>query len=116
MTSDVDAYIQNAPPAQQDMLRQLRELVRRAAPTAVERLSYGMPSYLCAGQRLLHFASATKHVAVYGLAHVDADVPEELRGYLDHRSTLRFRPERPLPAAAIEKAIRRTARELQAGS
>jgi uncharacterized protein YdhG (YjbR/CyaY superfamily) len=114
MTNEVDAYIESAPVAQREVLRQLRQLVREAAPRATERLSYGMPSYLCGGERLLHFASAAKHVGVYGLVHVDGDVPDELGGYLDHRSTLRLPFDRPLPMAAIRDAISRKARELEA--
>ncbi len=113
MPNDVDAYIESAPAAQQAVLRQLRELVRSAAPAATERISYGMPSYLVGGERLLHFATAAKHVGVYGLVHVDGEVPDELRGYLDHRSTLKLPVDRPLPADAIRDAIRRKARDLE---
>jgi uncharacterized protein YdhG (YjbR/CyaY superfamily) len=113
MVKDVDAYIESAPAPQQAILRQLRELVREAAPSAVEKLAYGMPSYLCGRKRLLHFASAARHVGVYGLVHVDGEVPAELQGFLDHRSTLRFPVHRPLPATAIRDAIRRKAHDLE---
>ena len=79
-----------------------------------EKIAYGMPSYEFRGARLLHFAGAARHVGVYGLVHEDAEVPDELRGYLDHRSTLRFPLGRPLPAAAIRAAIERKLRGLEA--
>lgn len=114
MAEGVDAYIEGAAPERRALLRELRQLVREAAPSATERLSYGMPSYLSGGRRLLHFAGAPRHVAVYGLVHVDGEVPAGLRPYLDHRSTLRFPIDRPLPAAAIRSAISRKARALEA--
>jgi len=51
-------------------------------------------------------------VGVYGLVHVDADVPLDLAAYVDHRSTLRFRLDQPLPAAALAAALRRKAGRL----
>jgi uncharacterized protein YdhG (YjbR/CyaY superfamily) len=42
---EVDAYIAAAPVPAQPILRQLREVIKAAAPNATERISYGMPSY-----------------------------------------------------------------------
>jgi uncharacterized protein YdhG (YjbR/CyaY superfamily) len=111
MTSakDVDAYIESAPAATQPMLREIRRIILDSVPTVTEKLSYGMPSYEHRGQRLVHFSAAKAHVGVYGLVHVDADVPPELAAYLDHRSTLRFRLDQPLPAAALAATIRQKA-------
>ncbi len=42
---DVDAYIAVAPKEVQGKLKELRAVIRTTAPTAVERMSYGMPYY-----------------------------------------------------------------------
>ena len=42
---DVDEYIASAPKEVQGKLTQLRKAIKEAAPTAVERISYGMPYY-----------------------------------------------------------------------
>lgn len=112
MTSPVtvDEYIAAAVPAAQPLLRELRRLVRAAAPAAVELIRYGMPTYDLAGRRFLNFAAAARRVAVYGLVHVDAPVPPDLAPYLGHRSTLTFRFDRPFPSAALEAAMREKAR------
>lgn len=102
----VDDYIAAAAPAAQPFLREIRGLVLAAAPAAVELIRYGMPTYDLAGRRFLNFAAATRHVALYGLVHVDAPVPPDLAPYLGHRSTLTFRFDRPLPSAALEAAMR----------
>jgi uncharacterized protein YdhG (YjbR/CyaY superfamily) len=111
MTSaeDVDAYIDAAPAAARPMLREVRRIILNAVPSVTEKVSYGMPSYEHGGHRLVHFSAARAHVGVYGLVHVDGDVPPELAAYLDHRSTLRFRLDQPLPAAALGAAIREKA-------
>lgn len=110
----VDEYIEAAPEAARAKLRDLRRIVQTAAPEATERISYGMPTYDLAGRRLLHVAAAKKHVAVYALVHVDAGVPPELAGYVDHRSTLQFPFDAALPEAALAEAIRRKREALKA--
>ena len=102
----VDAYIAAAPPETRPMLEEMRSIFRSAAPSATEKISYDMPTYEFHGRRL-HFAGAKSHVGVYGLVHVDSDIPEALRAYVDNRSTLRFPLDRPLPVAAIRDAIER---------
>jgi uncharacterized protein YdhG (YjbR/CyaY superfamily) len=42
---DVDEYIASAPKEVQAKLKELRAAIREVAPTAVERISYGMPYY-----------------------------------------------------------------------
>jgi uncharacterized protein YdhG (YjbR/CyaY superfamily) len=106
-SAEVDRYVEAAPAAAQPLLREMRRLILDAAPEAVEKLSYGMPFYEYRGRRLAYFAANKDNVAVYALAHVDGDVPEELAPHLDHRSTLRLPLDRPLPAAALRRALQR---------
>ena len=110
----VEAYIASAPAAVQPKLRELRAIITSAAPSATEKLSYGMPFYDYFG-RLVYFGGYKTHVGVYGLAHVEGDVSEQLKPYLDHRSTLRFSPDGALPVAALQAAIRRRMKENESG-
>lgn len=105
----VDAYIAAAPLPAQPMLAAIREVIREAAPSAVEKIAYGMPAYEYRGASLVHVAATRRHVAVYGLVHVEGDVPQNLAPYLHHRSTLQFHYGEPLPADALAAAIRRKA-------
>ena len=102
---DVDAYIDAAPEAVQPMLRQLRSVIRSAAPNARERISYGMPTYEQDG-RLAYFAGYKSHVGLYSVVHADTAIAKEAEGYIENRSTLRFEVGRPLPVALIKKAVR----------
>lgn len=107
----VDAYIDAAQPAVQPKLREIRRIIRSTAPSATEKVSYGMPTYEYRGARLVYFAGHKSHVGVYALVHVESHVPGQLKEFVDHRSTLRFPLDRPLPAAAIRGAVRRRMRE-----
>lgn len=109
--TDVDAYIAAAPPAVQARLRELRDIVISTAPSATEKISYGMPSYEYRGARLVYFAGHKNHVGLYSLVHVDGHVPAQLRAFVDSRSTLQFPLDRPLPAPAIRDALLRRMRE-----
>ena len=110
---DVDAYIAAAPAALQPMLRELRQAIKAAAPKAVEKISYGMPTYEYMG-RLANFAGYEKHVGLYGVVHEDRPVDEEARAYLESRSTLRFPVGRPLPVALIRRVVAARVKENEA--
>src|SRR5262245_44219732 len=63
----------------------------------------GMPAFMLEGKAFIWFSAAAKHCALYGVSEGDAD----LSGYdTSGRGTLRFEPNRPLPAALIKKLVR----------
>jgi len=90
----VDTYIAEASREAQPILRQLRQVIKGAAPKAEERISYGMPTYEYHG-RLVYFAAHKRHVAVYSLAHADHTPAKELKGLMTGRSTRRFAIAQP---------------------
>ena len=100
----VDAYITAAPRAAQPKLRQLRRMIRAAAPDAEERISYGMPFYAYHG-RLVYFAAFKNHVGVYALVG-EKNVPKELKPYMAAKATVQFPLDQPLPVALVQKLVR----------
>jgi len=88
---DADAYIAASPKAAQPLLRQLRAAIKKAAPKAEERISYGIVGYFYP-TRLIYFGGAEKHVALY-----PAGDAKGLEKYLYGASTLRFPLHEPLP-------------------
>jgi uncharacterized protein YdhG (YjbR/CyaY superfamily) len=101
---DVEAYIAAAPKAVQPMLKELRQVIRAAAPLAEEKISYGMPSYMQHG-RVAYFAGYEGHVGLYGVAHVASAHDDEVAKYLESQSTLRFPVGKRLPVALIKKLV-----------
>ena len=61
---NVSEYIAKAPKEVQGKLKELRAVIRSAAPKAEERISYGMPYYGYKG-RLVYFAFAKAHLGLY---------------------------------------------------
>jgi uncharacterized protein YdhG (YjbR/CyaY superfamily) len=103
----VDSYIAAAPPEVQPQLRGLRAAIKRGAPDAEERISYGMPAYHLNG-RLAYFALQSKHIGVYAFTSTDV-AGTALAQYSGEKSTLRLPFDQPLPLDAIAEVVRRRA-------
>ena len=54
-SESIDAYISGFPPEVQTLLQQLRQTIQKAAPSAVEAISYQLPTFKLHGN-LVHFA------------------------------------------------------------
>ena len=102
---DVDAYIASAPKEVQGKLKELRTAIKQVAPTAIERISYGMPYYDYKG-RLAYFAFAKSHIGFYIPPPVIEEHKSELKNYETAKSTIRFPLDKSLPFALIKKLIK----------
>ena len=102
---DVDEYIARAPKEAQGKLRELRVAIREAAPTAVERISYGMPYYDYKG-RLVYFRLAKAHIGLYVPTPVIEEHKNELADYETSNATVRFPLDKKLPIALIKKLVK----------
>ena len=102
---DVDAYIASAPKEVQGKLKEIRAAVKKTAPTAVERISYGMPYYDYKG-RLVYFAFAKAHIGLYIPTPVIEEHKSELKDYQIAKATVRFPLDKKIPVALIKRLIR----------
>ncbi|MEK7631314.1 MAG: DUF1801 domain-containing protein [Patescibacteria group bacterium] len=100
----VSEYIATAPKPSQPILKQLRKIIKVAAPKAEERISYLMPYYSYHG-RLIYFAGYAKYVGVYLMDASRKALPKQLQAFRTSKSTLRFPVERKLPSALLRRLI-----------
>ena len=108
---NVDDYIGAQTEQAQVRLRELRVIFRAALPDAAEVISYGIPTYKFPGGSL-YFAAAKKHCAVYAAAvHL---FPDELRGLVGDKGTLRFPLDEPIPEELLTRLLVATVAERQA--
>lgn len=111
MVKDVDAYIAAAAKAAQPRLRELRKLIRAAAPDATEGISYRMPLYKHHGM-LVAFCAHKEHVGLYVLTGTFLKgFRKELAGYETSAGTVRFPLDKPVPAALVRKLVRGRVKE-----
>ena len=103
--STVAGYIASAPRELRPKLREMRALIRAAAPDAVEKIGYGMPYYAHQG-RLAYFAHFKDHISLFLPTPTVGQHARELKGYVTSRGTIQFPHERKLPKALIRKLVR----------
>ena len=106
----VDAYITAAPKAARPKLRQIRALIKKAAPKAEEKISYGMPYYGYKG-RLVYFAAFQKHIGMYAAWPAGSTYAKLIEPYKVSKGTLRFAMDKPLPATLITKIVKARVKE-----
>lgn len=102
----IDAYLAPLGPEKRAALELLRRAIQAAAPGAEECISYGVPGFRLGGRLLVSFGAAAKHCAFYPGAHPVAAHRDDLQAYSTSKGTIRFAPERPLPAALVEKLVK----------
>jgi uncharacterized protein YdhG (YjbR/CyaY superfamily) len=87
-------------------LEHLRKTIRAAAPEAEECISYQMPAFRLNGM-LVGFGATANHCALYLMSSTTAEAfKEELEGYDTSKGTIRFQPDKPLPAALVRKLVK----------
>jgi uncharacterized protein YdhG (YjbR/CyaY superfamily) len=103
--TSVDGYIAGAPRELRAKLREMRAVIRAAAPGSHEKISYRMPYYHYKG-RLAYFAYFKHHIGLYIPTPVVAQHRSELKDYVTAAATVQFPHEKKLPRALIRKLVR----------
>ena len=111
---NVDAYLAATPKEARSKLKALRAIIRAAAPTAVERISYGMPYYDYKG-RLAYFCLWKTHIGFYIPTPVIEEHKGELAAYKTTSATVRFPLGKRFPVALIRKLIKARMKKNEAG-
>lgn len=101
----VGGYIAAAPKGAQSKLKELRAAIRKAAPSAEEHISYGMPYYAYKG-RLAYFAAFKEHIGLYVPTPVLEEHKSDLEDYETTKATVHIPLDRKLPLALIRKLIK----------
>ena len=101
----VTEYLRSVPPVPRRALEALRRTVRKAAPGAEERISYGIPAFYLGGRMLVAYGAAARHCAFYPGARPVEKHAAELASFDTSRGTVRFDPGRPLPAALVRRLV-----------
>ncbi|EFM10628.1 protein of unknown function DUF1801 [Paenibacillus curdlanolyticus YK9] len=101
----IDAYIGSFPPEVQDVLQTLRRVIREAAPEAMEKISYQMPTFAQNGN-LVYFAAYKKHIGFYPTSSGIAAFQHELEAYKVSKGTVQFPLGQLLPYELITRIVK----------
>ena len=103
--STIDEYIREFPRDVQKKLSDLRATIRRAAPDAVEKISYRMPTFF-QKKNLVHFAAFRNHIGFYPAASGIASFAGELSGYATSKGAVQFPIDEPLPLPLVTRIVK----------
>ena len=110
----IDQYLARVEPEQRAALEALRQVIRKAAPKAEEVITYGIPAFRQNGF-LIGFAASAKHCSLHPMNnHTVADFATDLEGYSTSKGTIRFTPDKPLPAALVKRIVKARVAENEA--
>ncbi len=100
-----DRYFAKFPPPVRKVLQQMRAAIKRAAPQAKEKISYGMPAYELNGN-LVYFAGYERHIGFYATPTGHAAFAKDLARYKKGKGSVQFPLDEPLPLKLIEKMVK----------
>jgi len=106
----VTEYIAAAPKEAQKKLRELRKIIRDAAPGAEEGLKWSMPSYSYK-RILVCFAGYKNHVGFYPTPSAIKAFAKEIARYKNAAGSVQFPLDEPLPADLIRRMTEFRVRE-----
>lgn len=109
----VDDYIAGFSQERQAVLSKIRQVVRKAAPDAEERKSWGMPTYW-QRENLVHFSDAKHHVGFHPSPEAIVAFEDKLAGYNRSKGTVQFPYAEPIPYGLIEEITRWRVKRVQA--
>ena len=108
----VDEYVESAPEAARDHLRQIRAILKEVAPDATEGLKWGSPVF--EEKRILFAYSGFKlHVNFMPTGQSIEPFREELAEYKTGKDSVQFSHDRPLPVELIRKIATHRARDVR---
>lgn len=110
ISEDIDKYISNFPMNIQEKLNAVRTAIREAAPDAIEKISYQMPTFYLNGN-LVHFAAMKNHLGFYPAPSGIEAFSEQLKMYKSSKGAVKFPYEKDIPYELIKEIVQFRVRE-----
>jgi uncharacterized protein YdhG (YjbR/CyaY superfamily) len=101
----IDEYIMQFSPEIQEVLKNLRNIVKEAAPEAKESMSWKMPTFVLHGN-LVHFAVHKNHIGLYPAPSCIETFKEELSPYKSSKGAVQFPLGKPMPYELISRIVK----------
>jgi len=101
----VDEYVASLPEQVRPVLEEVRRVVRRVVPDVGETISYAMPTFTLDGRPLVHVAAWKKHLGLYPLPPMDAELAAQVEPYRGAKDAMQLRYDRPVPYDLVERVV-----------
>jgi uncharacterized protein YdhG (YjbR/CyaY superfamily) len=101
----IDQFIAGYPKDVRDILQNIRELIKKEAPTAQEAIVYGIPTFKLHEKNLIHFSGFEQHIGFYPTPAAIEAFKKELSGYKSAKGSVQFPLDKPIPYELIKKIV-----------
>lgn len=102
----VDECIATFPAETQKAMKQVRAVIKKAAPKAEEGIGYGMPAYKLNGKPLVYFSGFKNHIGFYATPTGHKEFVKELSRYKQGKGSVQFPLGEPMPLKLIEQIVK----------
>jgi len=107
----IDEYIAGQPAEIQPILHKIRATIREAAPMAVEKIAWMMPTFWQAtvtprGENLIHFCAHKNHLGIHPGAIERLPFADRLAGYKTSKGAIQFPYDKPIDYELIADITR----------
>jgi uncharacterized protein YdhG (YjbR/CyaY superfamily) len=117
VSKQMDGMLAAMPEDKRAALQTLRETIAAAAPDAVEGISYGLPAFRYRDRPLVSYNATKAHCAFFPMSPAVLDRHrDELSGFDLAKGTVRFTPDRPIPAAIVATIVQERMEETDAAA
>jgi uncharacterized protein YdhG (YjbR/CyaY superfamily) len=103
--TSIDQYNAAFPEEVVQRMEQIRAIITKQAPEAVESISYGMPAFKLNGKPLVYYAGYKNHVGFYATPTGHSEFAEELSHYKQGKGSVQFPLTKPLPVDLIQRIV-----------
>jgi uncharacterized protein YdhG (YjbR/CyaY superfamily) len=101
----ISEYVKTFPNDIQSILEKLRQTIRKAAPEAVESISYQMPTFKLNGKALVYFAAFKNHIGFYPIPSGVEAFRKELSPYKAGKGSVQFPIDKPMPYHLVRRMV-----------
>jgi uncharacterized protein YdhG (YjbR/CyaY superfamily) len=103
--SSVEAYIDSFPGDQREILKKMRQTIKKAAPEAEEKISYGMPGYKWNKKVLCYFGGFKNHIGFFATPAANVAFKKELAKYAQGKGSIQFPLDKKIPYVLVKKMV-----------
>lgn len=103
--TNIDSYIATFPKETQVKLKQIRTIIKKAAPKTEEVISYQMPAFKMHSV-LVFFAGYKNHIGFYPCPSAIKAFQSEFEKYQWSKGAVQFPLDKPLPVGLITKMVK----------
>lgn len=108
--ASIDDYLATVSPDVRRIVEEIRKIVKRTVPAAVETISYQMPAFKL-DHTFIYFAAFKKHIGIYPPVKGDKDLSKALLSYRGEKGNLKFPLDQPMPYDLIGRVVEALSRQ-----